>query len=87
MAQAFFQRRATKDLDADIVVTKEALAHLEAWRKQALSAIATFSSPMVPPEGSLFAGLLLAILGQFGLVIEHYIYIYIYIYIVVYMNF
>ena len=66
MAYAFFQMRATKDLNAEIVVVREALAcaqgvlyDLEAWRKQALSTIATSSSPMVPQEDTFLTGLLL----------------------------
>lgn len=66
VAHALFQRSATKDLNAEIVVAKEALAHaqgvlqdLEAWKKKTLSTIATSSSPTIPQEDFLFAGLLL----------------------------
>lgn len=66
MALAFFQRKATKYLDTEIAIVKEVLActqgvlqELEAWKKQALSTIATSSSPMVPQEYSFFTGLLL----------------------------
>ena len=55
LAHTLFRRKASKDLDAEIAVAREALARaqgvlqdLEAWRKQALSAIAISSSPMVP---------------------------------------
>lgn len=63
VAHALFQRKVTKDLDANISIAKEALVYaykvlldLKARKRQTLSSLATSSSPEVPQEGSLLAG-------------------------------
>ena len=65
VAHALFLRRVTKDLDAEIAAAKEALARahkvlqgLKIRKQQALSSLATSSSPAIPQEGSLLGGLM-----------------------------
>ena len=65
VAHAFFQRKVTKDLDAEIAAAKEALAHahkvlqdLKTRKQQILSSLATSSTPAVPQEGFLLASLM-----------------------------
>lgn len=65
VAFVFFQKKAKKDLNVEIVLAREALAHaqealrnLEACKELSLSTIATSSSLVVPQEVSLFVGLL-----------------------------
>ena len=65
LAHALFQRKASRDLDVEIVAAEEALAcaykvlqDLKIRKQQTLSSPATSSTSTVPREGSLLAGLI-----------------------------
>ena len=62
LAHTLFQRKASKDLDAEIVAAEEALSHAHKVlqdlkiKRQVVLFFPTTS--VVPPEGSLLAGLI-----------------------------